>query len=126
MTDAGKIKNYRDLNIYTISFKLAIEIHQLTLKLPKYELFEMGSQIRRSSKSIVANIVEGYGRKRYHAEFVRFLIFAHSSCDETIFHLNMISILHFQDNDLTELIHRYNQLSKMIYSFINYVENNWK
>jgi four helix bundle protein len=126
MTDSGKTKSYRDLEIYAISFKLAIEIHHMTLKLPKYELYELGNQIRRSSKSIVANIVEGYGRKRYKSEFIRFLIFAHSSCDETISHLTMIHEIHFKDDDIIELINQYDQLGKKIHSFISYVENNWK
>ena len=50
-------------------------------------MHEEGSQIRRSVKSIRSNIVEGYGRRRYKQEFIRFLVFAHSSCDETIDHL---------------------------------------
>lgn len=60
----------------------------MTLRhLPKHELYETGSQIRRSAHSIRSNIVEGYGRRRYKAEFIRFLVFAHSSCDETTDHL---------------------------------------
>jgi four helix bundle protein len=54
------------------------------MKLPKYELYETGSQLRRSSKSVSANIVEGYGRRRYKTEYIRFLVFAHASCDETV------------------------------------------
>ena len=57
--------------------------------LPKFEMYEEESQIRRSVKSISANIVEGYGR-RYKQEFIRFLVFAHASCDETIDHLEML------------------------------------
>lgn len=121
------MKSYKDLDIYNLSFKLALEVHHLSLKMPNYELYETGSQIRRSSKSITANIVEGYGRKIYKAEFIRFLIFAHSSCDETIVHLNFISELH---NDLKKevckLIESYTELSKMIYKFIEYVEKEWK
>jgi len=41
--------------------------------LPKFEMYEEGSQIRRSAKSVAANIVEGYGRRRYKQEFIRFL-----------------------------------------------------
>ncbi|MCX6233569.1 MAG: four helix bundle protein [Bacteroidetes bacterium] len=126
MTDKERIKSYRDLEIYNLSFTLAIEVHQMTLKLPKYELFELGSQIRRSSKSIISNIVEGYGRKRYQADFIRFLIFAHASCDETISHLRMIHEIHFKDKYLIDLIQQYCQLSKMIFSFTDYVEQNWK
>jgi len=54
------MKNYRDLEIYKLAKKLAVEIHKMTLTLPKFELYEEGSQIRRSSKAIGANIVEGY------------------------------------------------------------------
>ena len=73
------MKNYRDLEIYQLAYKLAIEIHEMSMQLPKYELYEQGSQIRRSSKSIKDNIAEGFGRRRYKVEFIRFLIFAHSS-----------------------------------------------
>src|SRR5437660_2138556 len=60
-------------------------------------MFEEGSQIRRSAKSICANIVEGFGRRRYKQEFIRFLVFAHASCDETIDHLETL----FETSSLT-------------------------
>ena len=85
------MKSYKDLEIYQLAYKLAIEVHTMTLQLPNYELYEQGSQIRRSSKSIKDTIAEGYGRRRYKTEFIRYLIFAHSSCDETISQLNMIN-----------------------------------
>jgi four helix bundle protein len=80
----GPYKTYKDLDVYQLAHALGVEIHHLSLELPKIEQYEIGSQLRRSSKSISANIVEGYGRKRYKAEFVRFLVYAHSSCNETI------------------------------------------
>lgn len=81
-------KSYRDLDIYKKSYKLAIEIHEISLKLPKFEMYEQGNQIRRSSKSIKSNIVEGFGRRRYKQEFIRFLTYSLASCDETIDHLD--------------------------------------
>ncbi len=92
--DRIAMKSYRDLEIYNLSYELAIKTHKMSLKLPKYELFEEGSQIRRSSKGITSNIVEGYGRRRYKADFIKFLVYAHSSCDETIVHLNFIRDTH--------------------------------
>jgi len=77
------MKSYRELDIYVLAHELAVKIHAFSLKLPKYEMFETGSQLRRASKSVSANIVEGYGRRRYKAEFIRFLVFSHASCDET-------------------------------------------
>lgn len=120
------MSSYKDLDIYKLAYELAIEVHNMTMKLPKYELYEQGSQIRRSSKSIKDNIAEGYGRKKYKADFVRFLIYAHASCDETISQLNMISELHFKSHPLIELIDNYNILGSKINKFIQYVEQNWK
>jgi len=59
----------------------------MSLSLPKFEMYEEGSQIRRSSKSVSNNIVEGFGRRKYKQEFIRFLTFSLGSCDETIEHL---------------------------------------
>jgi four helix bundle protein len=56
------MKSYRHLEIYQESKKLAIEIHKMSLKLPKFKIYEEGGQIRRSSKSVTSMIVEGYGR----------------------------------------------------------------
>src|SRR6516225_330275 len=80
--------SYRDLEIWKLAQEIAIAVHRMTLQdLPKSETCEEGSQIRRCSKSVSANIVEGYGRRRYKQEFIRFLVFAHASCDETIEYL---------------------------------------
>lgn len=92
------MKNYKDLEVYKLAYEYALEVHEMSMRLPKYELYEQGSQIRRSSKRIKDTIAEGFGRRRYKDEFVRFLIFAHSSCDETISQLSMISDIHFPDN----------------------------
>ena len=58
--------------------------------MPKYELYENGSQLRRAAKSVSANLVEGYGRRRYKAEYLRFLVFAKASLSETEEHLHYI------------------------------------
>lgn len=120
------MKSYKDLEIYTLAYEMAIEVHTMTMKLPKYELYEQGSQIRRSSKSIKDNIAEGFGRRRYRNEFIRFLIFAHASCDGTISQLHMISDIHFPNDPLTALIEKYDTLGRKINRFIQYVEKNWQ
>jgi four helix bundle protein len=121
------MKSYRDLEIYQESKKLAIEIHRLTLTLPKFELFEEGGQIRRSSKSITSCIVEGYGRGKYKADFIKYLIYSHSECDETIVHLEFLfETESLKDKEKFEhLIKGYTQLSKKINKFIQWVEENW-
>lgn len=119
------MKSYKDLDIYKMAYELAFKVHKISLTLPKYELYEQGSQVRRSSKSIKDAIVEGYGRKRYKDDFIRFLTYAQGSCDEAISQLNMISDLHFPDRPLTDLISDYDILGKRINKFIQYVEKNW-
>ncbi|AHF15048.1 four helix bundle protein [Niabella soli] len=68
------MKSYKDLNIYQEAHRLALLVHRLSMKLPKFELYEEGSQVRRSAKAVSTAIVEGYGRKRYKADFIRFLV----------------------------------------------------
>ena len=64
--------SYRNLEIWQMARDLSVAIHKMTLnELPKFEMFEEGSQIRRSVKSVRSNIVEGYGRRRYKQEFIR-------------------------------------------------------
>src|SRR5919201_181646 len=83
--------NYRNLEVWQLARELVIVIHNMTLtKLPKFEMFEEGSQIRRAIKSAKSNIVEGYGRRRYKQEFVRFIDYALASCDETADHLDTL------------------------------------
>ena len=121
------MKNYKDLEIYRTSYALAIKIHKLSLKLPKYELYEEGSQIRRSSKGITSCIVEGYGRNRYKADFVKFLIYAQASCDETILHLNFIKDAHeIGRKEMQSLLDAYDELGSKINRFTRYVENEWR
>lgn len=83
--------SYRELEIWKRARELTAAIHEMTItKLPKFEMFEEGCQIRRSIKSVKTNIVEGYGRRRYKQEFVRYLIYSLSSCDETTDHLETL------------------------------------
>ena len=119
-------QSYKDLQVYKESFELYLEVHQISMKLPKFELYELGSQIRRSNDSIVSNIVEGYGRRKYKNELIRFLIFSHASCLETACHLEKISILYptFKKS-IHRMIEKNDLLGKKIYKFILYVSTSW-
>lgn len=81
---------YRDLEIYQESKRLAVLMHALTLTLPRFELYEEGSQLRRSSKAVTVAIVEGYGRKRWKADYIKHLVYALTECDESIVHLDFL------------------------------------
>jgi four helix bundle protein len=118
--------SYRNLEIWKKSKELAISIHELTLKeLPKFEMYETGSQIRRSAKSVLANIVEGYGRRKYKNDFIHFLVIAHASLDETMNHLEIL----FETGSLElpgkyqEIHSRLEELGRMLNTFIKTVQN---
>jgi len=117
------MSSYRDLNVYKEAHRLGVVIHKFSLKLPKFELYETGSQIRRASKSISANIVEGYGRRRYQADYVKFLVYAQSSCDETNEWLTYINDL-YEDLvvDGQKLLEEIDGLGRQINVFIQSVE----
>ena len=118
--------SYKDLDIYTKSYSLALKVHKLSMSLPRHEMYEEGSQVRRSSKSIPACIVEGYGRRRYKADFVRFLVYAHASCDETLLHLQFLKdTCDLKNEQIDLLIDSYNELGRKINQFVQYVEKDW-
>ena len=116
--------SYRNLKIWQKARELTTKIHKMTLGLPPLEQFEEGKQIRRSIKSVRSNIVEGYERRRYKQEFVRFLIFAIASKDETADHLDML----FETNSLmdegtyNELKLEIEELGRMLHKFLLAIE----
>jgi four helix bundle protein len=121
--------SYKNLEIWQEARKLVIDIHKLTLeKLPKFELYEEGSQIRKSSKSVKSTITEGYGRRRYKQEYIRFLTFAIASNDETLDHLeNLYETGSLQDKELFENLHdRIEILGKKLNNFIKSIEKDLK
>ena len=121
--------NYRDLEIWQLARDLVIAIHQMTLtKLPKFEAFEGASQIRRAIKSVKACIVEGYGRRNYKQDFVRFLTYALASCDETADHLDtLVATQSLQDEVLIkELVQKLEELGRKLNLFLQSVERSHK
>ena len=117
-----------DLKIYKKAHNLAVEIHKMSLKLPQFEMYEEASQIRRSSKSVSSQIVEGYSLRNYKNEYIRYLNRAYASIRETKEHLDFLfETESFKDEKLfksfsSEVV----DLSKMIYSFIESVDREHK
>lgn len=116
--------SYRNSEIWQLAKEQSNRIHFMSLKLPKFELYETGSQIRRSSKSVRSNIVEGYGRRNYTREYIRFLIFSLASNDETRDHLDSL----FETESLKnkelylDLIELNDKLGKKLNLFIQSVQ----
>ncbi len=120
--------NYKDLEVWQIARELSIEIHRMTLSLPKFEMYEEGSQIRRSSKSIRSNLVEGFGRRRYKNDFIRFITYSIASTDESIDHLEtLFETSSLKDEQLyTLLLDRLNLLVKKLIRFLQSIEKQHK
>jgi four helix bundle protein len=118
--------SYKDLEIYKIAYDLAIRVHRASLKLPQFELYEQGGQIRRSTKSIRDAIAEGYGRRRYKAEFIRYLIYAQASCDEATNQAAGIIELYPAITEFVEIQKDLDVLGRKINNFISYVEKDWR
>jgi len=117
--------SYKKLQIWQDARSLVIDIHKMAQKnLPKFELYEEGSQIHRSIKSVKSTIVEGYGRRNYKQDFIRFLVFAQASNDETIDHLEtLFETGSLKDIELYNALHlRLDNLGKMINKFIQSVQ----
>lgn len=120
-------KSFLDLDVYQKSFNLFISVHEFSRKLPKYELYEQGSQLRRSADSVNSNIVEGYGRKNYKGDFLRFLTYSRASNDETVNHLRKIAAVHPRlSKETLELSRQYQQLGIKLYNFYGYVQKSWR
>ena len=118
------MKNYQDgvenLTIYQIAYKLMLEIHKLTLSFPKIEQYGgIADQLRRSSKSIPANIVEGFGKQHFFkGEFQRMLVYSIGSCDETILWIKASRDLGYISKDRAKnYLNEYQILVKKISSF---------
>ncbi|MES1218331.1 MAG: four helix bundle protein [Bacteroidota bacterium] len=116
--------SYKNLQIWKLAREVVIEVHYMSLKLPKFEMFEEGSQIRRSSKTTKSTIAEGYGRRRYKQDWIKFLIYAISSNDETLDHLETLwETKSLTDETVYTVLHnKIESLGKMINAFLKTVE----
>ncbi|MEO6720500.1 MAG: four helix bundle protein [Ferruginibacter sp.] len=116
--------SYKNLEIWRLSRELVIDIHAMTMTLPKFEQFEEVQQIRRSMKTVKSTIVEGYGRRKYKADFIKFLICALSSNDETTDHLEtLFETKSLNDEAVFNLLHqKLDLLGKKLNNFLKAVE----
>ena len=108
---------------------LVIEINEMTLKkLPAFEMYEEGSQIRRSIKSVKSNILEGYDRRKYRQEYIKFLTYGIALNNETIDHLrNLVETKSLNQKDLSEnWFEKLDNLGRKLYLYRQAIERNDK
>jgi four helix bundle protein len=80
---SGKITNHCDLDVYRKAFDTAMEIFELSKKVPKEETYSLTDQIRRSSRSVCANLAEAWRKRRYEAAFISKLSDSEADSAET-------------------------------------------
>lgn len=117
------IRSFRDLEVYKESYDLAIIINKNINKLPIFERNDLGSQLRRASKSVPANIAEGWAKRRFEKQFKIHLDSAIGSANEMEVHISMTKDLGFWDKGFCDdLIKKYNFLGGKLTN----LRNKWK
>ena len=113
-------RGFRDLIVYQKSYDLAMEIFEITKTFPKEEKYSLVDQIRRSSRSVPANIAEAWVKREYPKSFVSKLLDSLAEEAETEVWLDMSRDSKYIDNQLhISLLERYLEVAKMLSSMIN-------
>jgi len=108
------IKSFEDLEVYKKLCELHLSIHNLTLTFPKFELHELGSQLRRSSNSIPANLAEGWNNKHINL-YLEGINRALGELRESKHHLTIAYKKNYLSEEIySEYIERYNECGKML------------
>jgi four helix bundle protein len=117
------IRTYRDLEVFRESYAAALDVSKLAKRFPFFESVELGRQIRKASRSIPANIVEGWAKRNSVLEFKRFLQMAVGSCDEVRLWLEFAKDEGYIPEELyRSQVSRYNRIGAMLAS----LWRNWR
>ena len=110
---------FRDLIVFQKSYKLALDIFMITKRFPKEERYSLVDQIRRSSRSVPANIAEAWAKRRYIKAFVSKLNDSLGEASETEVWLDMAKDLNYIDReDYLKLLDKCNEVEKMLNSMV--------
>ncbi|HSN76843.1 MAG TPA: four helix bundle protein [Anaerolineae bacterium] len=114
-------RGFEDLKTWQLAQQLMIECHKMAKVLPTWERYDLTSQVRRSSKSVMANIAEGYGRYHY-LDSLRFYYIARGSLNETINHIiTAHDLTYIEDQRFRELNDLGREAERALNGFISYV-----
>jgi four helix bundle protein len=113
------MRGYRDLKVYQLAYKLAMEIFNESKSFPKEERYSLTDQIRRSSRSVATNIAEGYRKRRYQNMFISKMADADSETAETQVWLDFAYDCNYLSEERhDELMSGYEDIGKMLGSMI--------
>ncbi len=109
------IRSYEDIEAFQRAMALLKSVHDMTLRFPDYEKFDLAAQMRRACKSIPTNIAEGYGKRRSAKDFRAYLANALGSTNEMIVHLQIAQALgYISPEDSETLIQDYRIVGKQL------------
>ncbi len=118
----SKTHGFQNLLVWQKTHNLVLEIYKVTNQFPSEEKYGLTSQLRRSSSSIVTNIVEGYARKG-KVEYLRYLTIANGSLEETKYHLLLARDLNYlSDLKFSGLLMLCEEIGRMICGFKNKIQ----
>src|SRR5690242_10709798 len=118
-----KIMNHGDLDVYQRAFELAMRIFELSKLFPKEETYSLTDQIRRSSRSVCANLAEAWRKRRYEKAFISKLSDSEGEAAETQVWLAFaIKCGYMQRDDANQLYHSYNEIIRTLVGMINHPE----
>ena len=116
----SQINSFRDLIVYQKAYKLAMELFEMSKSFPKEEKYSLTDQMRRSSRSITANIAEAWAKRIYAKHFVSKLTDSLSEEFETEVWLDYSRDCHYIDASQNEkCMKEYDEVRKMLISMIN-------
>jgi len=117
------IITHRELNVYKAAFKISMDIFKLTRSFPKDEVWSLTSQIRRSSRSVCANIAEAFRKRRYEKSFVAKLSDSEAEAGETQVWLEYSFECNYITKEMYEkLIDEYEKIIGMLVNMLKHPE----
>lgn len=117
------IKTIFDLDVFNLSYKMAMNVFHLTKHFPKEEKYSLIDQMVRSSRSVSANISEGWGKRIYENEFKKHLVYAMGSLEETkIWLLFSKDCVYINNDTYFEICKQYDEVGAKLFKLYE----NWK
>ena len=119
------VANVESLDVFKRAYQISLEIHRVSLTFPKYEQFGgLADQMRRASKSICANLAEGFGKQSVSkAEFKRYVVMAIGSADEMqVWLMYAMDLGYIESSQAQTWKEAYQIIAKMLSS----LHKNWK
>ncbi len=119
-----KIQKHTDLDVYKKAFEAAMRIFENSKSFPKEETYSLTDQVRRSSRSVCANLAEAWRKRRYEAAFVAKLSDSESEAAETQVWLEFAVKCNYMNRDLAATLYsEYDEIIRMIVAMINNPQN---